>query len=78
MHPSLLFYCALGLVWLVMAVLIALGYHERFLGQADDWKKYLAMGICILMVLWNLVRIMRIRARLQLQKPPPPVTGDEL
>jgi hypothetical protein len=77
MNPTILFYSGLALVWLVMAVLIALGLHERFLGQADDWKKYLAMGICMLMVLWNIVRIMRIRVRLQQQSRTRPASGDE-
>ena len=35
--------------------------EQQILGQAEDWKKYLAIGICALMVCFNLLRISRIR-----------------
>jgi hypothetical protein len=38
-----------------------MGFHEQFLGRAEDWKKYLAIGICALMIFFNLLRITRIR-----------------
>lgn len=61
MNSRILFYAGLCLIWLALTIAILLGYHERFLGQAEDWKKFLALGICVLMILFNLLRIYRVR-----------------
>jgi uncharacterized membrane protein YuzA (DUF378 family) len=60
-NNRILFYGFLCFLWLAMAVAISLGLHERFLGEADEWKKYLAIGICALMCCFNLLRIYLIR-----------------
>jgi hypothetical protein len=56
-------YYALIVFWLVVAGLILLGYHERFLGRAEPWKQYLGIGLCILMVLLNINRLLKIRLK---------------
>jgi hypothetical protein len=61
MNGRILFYALLALMWGVLAVAIFVGVHERWLGVADEWKRYLAMGLCGLMFLWNLVRIYALR-----------------
>ncbi len=61
MNSRILMYSAMCLLWLGFAVAIFMGFHEQFLGQAEDWKKYLVIGICALMVCFNLLRISRIR-----------------
>ncbi len=61
MNSRILMYGAMCLLWLGFAVAIFMGFHEQILGQAEDWKKYLAIGICALMVCFNLLRISRIR-----------------
>jgi hypothetical protein len=61
MNTRILMYSAMCLLWLAFGVAIFMGFHEQFLGRADDWKKYLAIGICGLMIFFNLVRIARLR-----------------
>ena len=63
MNTRILFYLGLCLLWLIMAIAISLGFHERLLEKADEWKKYLAIGICVLMMGFNLLRIYLIRTR---------------
>jgi hypothetical protein len=77
MQPTILLYAALCFVWLVMAVLIAMGYHKRFLGNAGEMAQFIAIGLCVLMMLWNIVRIMKVRSRLQRQARPNPPERDE-
>ncbi|HQR43350.1 MAG TPA: hypothetical protein PLX97_11715 [Gemmatales bacterium] len=77
MHPSILLYLGLSLAWLVMAILIYLGFHERFLGKAEPWKQYLAMGLCLLMILWNFVRIHRLRLRQKQQSSAQPTENSD-
>jgi len=61
MNSRILMYSAMCLLWLGLAASIFMGFHEQFLGRAEDWKKYLAIGICALMICFNLLRISRIR-----------------
>ena len=61
MNGRILFYTVLALMWAALAIAILVGVHERWLGVADEWKRYLAMGLCTLMFLLNLVRIYGIR-----------------
>lgn len=61
MNSRILMYSAMCLLWLGFAVAIFMGYHEQFLNRAEDWKKYLAIGICVLMILFNLLRISKVR-----------------
>src|SRR5436309_2241807 len=70
MNRSISLYVLLALIWAGLAVAIFFGAHERLLGQAEEWKRYLAMGLCGLMCLWNIARILMLR---QLQRPKPPV-----
>ncbi|HQR06800.1 MAG TPA: hypothetical protein PLN21_08265 [Gemmatales bacterium] len=61
MNSRILMYSAMCVLWLGLAGAIFMGFHEEFLGRAEDWKKYLAIGICALMICFNLLRIIRIR-----------------
>jgi hypothetical protein len=61
MNSRILMYSTMCLLWLGLAVSIFMGFHEQFLGRAEDWKKYLAIGICALMIVFNLLRIAKIR-----------------
>jgi len=61
MNSRILMYGAMCLLWLGFAISIYMGFHEQFLGRADEWKKYLAIGICVMMICFNLLRISRIR-----------------
>ena len=61
MNGRIVFYAFLALMWGGLAIAILIGAHERWLGVADEWKRYLAMGLCGMMFLWNLVRIYAIR-----------------
>ncbi|MFT3881244.1 MAG: hypothetical protein QM703_16465 [Gemmatales bacterium] len=61
MNSRILMYSAMCVLWLGLAISIFMGFHEQFLGRAEDWKKYLAIGICVLMICFNLLRITRIR-----------------
>ena len=61
MNSRILMYSFMCLLWLAFAVSIFLGFHEQFMGRAEDWKKYLAIGICAMMVCFNLLRITRLR-----------------
>ena len=63
MNFSLAMYGALALFWLALAGMILLGYHERIIGQAEPWKQYLVAGICLLMVLLNMHRLLKLRLR---------------
>jgi len=65
MNGRLLLYALLALVWAGLAIAITFGIHEQVfgLGRGDDWKRYLAVGLCGLMFLMNLARIYLIRQR---------------
>jgi hypothetical protein len=60
--PKLL-YIGLCIFWLVVAGLILAGYHERFLGQAEPWKQYLGVSLCLLMMLLNIHRLMKLQLK---------------
>lgn len=70
MNSRIAFYLLLCILWLVLAVAIFMGFHEGFLGQAEEWKKYLAMGICLLMMCFNVLRIQLIRKAQARSKQP--------
>lgn len=63
MSARIWIYVGLAALWLAFAVAILLGYHELIpgLGKAEDWKKFLAAGLCLLMFSFNLARIYLIR-----------------
>ncbi len=56
-------YIGLCLFWLVVAGLILAGYHEQFLGRAEPWKQYLGIGLCLLMALLNVNRLLKLHLK---------------
>lgn len=65
MQSRIIFYSCLALLWIALAVALFFRAHERWLGQAEDWKRYVAIALALLMVLWNIARIYKL---LQLKK----------
>jgi len=65
MQKRIAFYSLLAVLWFALAVAIFFRMHERWLGLADDWKRYVAIGLALLMMLWNFARIYLL---LQLKK----------
>lgn len=65
MNGRILLYTLLALVWAGLALAIFFGVHEQLFnfGRAEDWKRYLAVGLCVLMFLMNLARIYMLRQR---------------
>jgi hypothetical protein len=63
MNVRILLYSLLALLWAGLALAIFFGAHEvlPWFARAEDWKRYLAMGICGLMFLMNVARITMIR-----------------
>jgi hypothetical protein len=70
MRGHILQYSLLALLWTGLTIAIFMGLHERFLGAAEEWKRYLAMSICGLMVLWNVARITMILQSRRAKAPP--------
>lgn len=74
MNSRIMLYTILALVWLGLAVAIPLGWLNQFVGgEAESWRRYLAIGICTLMALFNVMRIVRLRkaqARIQQHTQP--------
>lgn len=70
MNSRIMLYSVLAAVWIGLAVAIPMGWLNQFVGgEADNWRRYLAIGICTLMALFNVVRIVRLRnAQLRIQQ----------
>lgn len=61
MNNRIMLYALMCFFWIAFGAAILLGYLDNWLGRAEDWKRYLAVGICGLCLCLNLLRIRLIR-----------------
>ena len=57
MKPNVPICVIMGLLWGTLAVLALLGIPANYFGNLADWQKWAIVGLSVLMVLHNLVRI---------------------
>jgi hypothetical protein len=65
MQTRIIMHSCLALLWFVLAVIIFFHVLDRWLGQAEDWKRYLAMSLALVM---GLLRASQVYKLLQLKK----------
>jgi hypothetical protein len=70
MNGKILFYSILAALWLALALGFWFGLHERFIGAREEWQRNLVVGLSLLMMLFNLLRIYLIRQRQRARKQP--------
>jgi hypothetical protein len=60
MQTRIIVQSCLALLWFALAVVILLHVPDRWLGQVEDWKRYLAMSLALVMGLWRASQVYRL------------------